>query len=77
MTQYEYLKVVQDIADIMRENGMTVNDARYVTLYESYCRLCREKHKRGWIVAYLCEQYGISQPTLYYIIRKMRREIVI
>ena len=77
MTVYEYLKVVQDIADVMRENGISVDDARYVQMFADYERLSAEGHKKSWIVAYLCECYGIKMTKFYGLVAKMRREVVI
>jgi hypothetical protein len=44
-------------------------------VFENLERMEREGHKKTFIVAYLCNQYDISEATLYRVANRMRRAI--
>jgi len=75
MTHYELLKSGESLLNTIRKNGVTVDDVRYLEVYENLERMEREGHKKTFIVAYLCNQYDISEATLYRVANRMRRAI--
>mgnify|MGYP007115394623 FL=1 len=75
MTHYELLKSGESLLNIIRENGVTADDVRYLEVFENLERMEREGHKKTFIVAYLCSQYDISEATLYRVANRMRRAI--
>ena len=75
MTHYELLKSDESLLNIIRENGVTADDVRYLEVFENLERMEREGHKKTFIVAYLCSQYDISEATLYRVANRMRRAI--
>lgn len=75
MTHYELLKSGASLLNIIRENGITADDVRYLEVFENLERMEREGHKKTFIVAYLCNQYDISEATLYRVANRMRRAI--
>ena len=75
MTHYELLKSGESLLNTIRKNGVTADDVRYLEVYENLERMEREGHKKTFIVAYLCNQYDISEATLYRVANRMRRAI--
>ena len=75
MTHYELLKLGESLLNTIRKNGVTADDVRYLEVYENLERMEREGHKKTFIVAYLCNQYDISEATLYRVANRMRRAI--
>lgn len=75
MTHYELLKSGESLLNTIRKNGVTANDVRYLEVFENLERMEREGHKKTFIVAYLCNQYDISEATLYRVANRMRRAI--
>jgi hypothetical protein len=75
MTHYELLKSGESLLNTIRKNGVTADDVRYLEVFENLERMEREGHKKTFIVAYLCNQYDISEATLYRVANRMRRAI--
>lgn len=75
MTHYELLKSGESLLNTIRKNGVTADDVRYLEVFENLERMEREGHKKTFIVAYLCNQYDISEATLYRVTNRMRRAI--
>jgi hypothetical protein len=75
MTHYELLKSGESLLNTIRKNGVTADDVRYLEVFENLERMEREGHKKTFIVAYLCNQYDISEATPYRVANRMRRAI--
>ena len=75
MTHYELLKSGESLLNTIRKNGVTADDVRYLEVFENLERMEREGYKKTFIVAYLCNQYDISEATLYRVANRMRRAI--
>jgi hypothetical protein len=75
MTHYELLKSGESLLNTIRKNGVTADDVRYLEVFENLERMEREGHKKTFIVAYLCNQYDISEATLYRVANRMRRSV--
>lgn len=75
MTNYEMFKVNESVFRAVVLNGVCVEDVQHVEMYEHFCRMEREGHKKTFIVAYLCEQYGVSETTLYRVANRMKKEL--
>lgn len=76
MTNYELLKVNESVCRAVVINGVCVEDVQHVEMYENFIRMEREGHKKTFIVAYLCEQYGVSEATIYRVASRMSRNVV-
>ena len=75
MTHYELLKSGESLLNTIRKNGVTADDVRYLEVFENLERMEREGHKKTFIVAYLCNQYDISEAALYRVANRMRRSV--
>jgi hypothetical protein len=59
----------------MVDNVIDAKDVRYLDLYRDYERLCKEGHKKTYILYYLSQQYDVDKVTIYRIAARMRKEI--
>ena len=75
MTRYELIKAAESILRMCDSAGIVPSEARYLAVYEDWQRLTKEGHKKVWILAYLSQQYGISEATIKRIARKMRKKV--
>lgn len=77
MTIYEMMRMNRFLLEVLDSNGMNVKDVKYLPMYEEYRRLVRDGHKMIYIVAFLSEEYGLSEATIYRVVSKMKKEAVI
>lgn len=75
MTRYELIKAAESILRMCDNAGIAPSEARYLPVYEDWLRLTREGHKKVWIMAYLSQQYNISEATVKRIARKMAKKV--
>jgi hypothetical protein len=75
MTRYELIKAAESILRMCDNAGIAPSEARYLPVYEDWLRLTREGHKKVWIMAYLSQQYNISEATVKRIARKMGKRV--
>lgn len=75
MTRYELIKSAESILKICDAEGIVPNEARYIAVYEDWVRLTKEGHKKVWILAYLAQQYQISEATIKRIARKFAKRV--
>lgn len=75
MTRYDLIKSAESILRICDAAGIDPKEARYLPVFEDWQRLNKEGHKKVWILAYLSQQYGISEATVKRIARKMRKKV--
>ena len=55
--------------------GIAPSEANYLAVYEDWQRLTKEGHKKVWILAFLSQQYNISEATIKRIARKMGKRV--
>lgn len=79
MTTYELLKANENLISMMQQlmhqYGVTVSDIRYLEMYKEYIRMVDEGHKITYIIAYLSDEYKISNSTVYRVIDKFSSDV--
>lgn len=75
MTVYELLVLNEDVLKMLSDNEVYLSDIAHIEMYKEYCRLEKEGHKKTYIVAYLCEQYGMIERKVYRILKKFEKDI--
>lgn len=75
MTRYEFIKSAESILRLCDTAGIVPGEASYLAVYEDWLRLTKEGHKKVWILAYLAQQYDISEATVKRIARKMAKRV--
>jgi hypothetical protein len=77
MTRYELIKSAESILRICDEAGISPNEARYLEVFEQWQSLTKEGHKKVWVLAYLSQQYNISEATIKRIARKFKKKVTL
>lgn len=75
MTRYELIKSAESTLRMCDAAGIDPKEAKYLAVFEEWQRLTKEGHKKVWVLAYLSQQYGISEATIKRIARKMRKKV--
>lgn len=75
MTMYEVLKLNQGLFEFMVANDFQLTDVRYVRMYGEYLRMRDEGHKLVYIVAFLQEEYNVSESTVYRVLRRFKQTL--
>lgn len=73
MTRYEFIKMAESVLKVCDREGIAPSEAAYLPVYEEWIRLTGEGHKKVWIIAYLAQQYGISEATIKRITKKFAK----
>lgn len=75
MKVYELLGFHQELLEKLYAAGINTCDYKYVELYHEYVRLKKDGLKVAYIIAYLSEQYSISERKIYNVIKKLEDNI--
>ena len=75
MTRYELIKSAESLLKVCDAEGITPNEVGHLRVYEDWVRLTGEGHKKVWILAYLSQQYSISEATIKRIAKRMRKKV--
>lgn len=74
MTVFEVLSFHKWLFRQLDDAGIKTEVFRFIDLYDDYRRLKREGNKKTYIVAVLAEKYGVSERTVYGVIRRLSEE---
>lgn len=75
MTRYDLIKTAESLLRVCDAHGIDPKEVHQLAVYEDWQRLIAEKHKKVWIIAYLSQQYGISEATVKRIAKRMRKKV--
>lgn len=74
MTIYQLLQAYKPVMQTMDDNGYSMRGLRDVNVYEDYQRLLQQEQKKMYAWNAVKDKYGISDGTLYNIIKRMDME---
>lgn len=74
MTIYELLKFIDEPLERLTSAGVKACDYKYVALYEDYVEARKTGEKVGYVVAVLSERYGVSERTVYDVVKRFGRD---
>lgn len=77
MTTYEILKTNKSLLEVIRNNGIDLKNLMNIEIYEEYLAMHAQKHKKIYIVGYLAEKYKVSERSVYYIIDRMKKNVIL
>lgn len=75
MKIYEILSMNKEFLCRLAQAGIKPDDYQYVNLYHTYKEMVLAGHKVTYIVAFLAEQYNISERKVYTVIQRLKQEI--
>ena len=71
MTIYELLKFIGEPLERLTNAGIKTGDYKYIALYEDFRKA---SEKVGYIVAVLAERYGVSERTVYDVVKRFGQD---
>ncbi len=74
MTIYEVLKFIGEPLERLTNAGIKAGDYKYIALYEDYRKALKTDEKVGYIVAVLAERYGVSERTVYDVVKRFGKD---
>ena len=74
MTIYELLKFIGEPLERLTNAGIKAGDYKYIALYEDYRKARETGEKVGYIVAVLAERYGVSERTVYDVVKRFGQD---
>ena len=74
MKVIELLKIGRSFLEILQMSCITIDDLRYVSMYEDYVRMRNAGEKKSYIVATLVDVYHVSERQVYYVIKKFSQD---
>lgn len=74
MKKIDILKFNRELIKRLREAGIRLTDEQYIDLYDDYTELRRQGEKVSYIVLLLAARYGVSERTVYSLIRRLGDE---
>lgn len=74
MTIYQLLQAYKPVMQAMDDNGYAMRGLRDVNVYEDYQRLLAQEPKKMYAWNAVKDKYGISDGTLFSIIKRMDTE---
>lgn len=74
MTIYELLKFIGEPLERLTNAGIKAGDYKYIALYEDYRKARKTGEKLGYIVAVLAERYGVSERTVYDVVKRFGQD---
>lgn len=71
----ELIRMSRELLKYLSENGARIEDWQYVTMYERFVRLRKEKVKHEVAVQQMAKDYHVSRATVERILQRFRREL--
>lgn len=72
MKVYEIVKIGGLLLDLLQKSCISIDDCRYLEMYEEYEKLIKEGSKRARTATYLAKKYRISERRVYYLLKKFQ-----
>ena len=74
MLVYEIVKIGADLLDLLQKSCMSMDDCRYVGMYEEYVKLVGDGARKARVAAYLAKKYCMSERRVYYLLKKFGKD---
>lgn len=71
MTVYEALKLCGGVIETLEKAGVKPGDHKYLRMFEDYTEARNRGEKVCYTVAILAERYGVSERTVYDVVRRL------
>lgn len=71
MTNYELVSICNRAMKALHENGIAIDDYKWLGLYKGYLRMKSQGCKMTYIVAELSKEYNICERKVYKLVGKL------
>nr|DAN26495.1 MAG TPA: Middle operon regulator, TRANSCRIPTION.2A [Caudoviricetes sp.] len=75
MQVIDILKVSRSSIELQKKYGIKVEDVKYIPLYDEYQAMVAEGKKTVYVVAILAEKYGLSERSVYSVIKRLKKVV--
>lgn len=77
ISAYCLLKLNLNQVSLMSKYDLSVDDARYVPMYEEYLEMRAHRLKVTHIISHLAEKYYVSESTVKRVVRRLSRRFTL
>ena len=74
-TVYDLVKRNFTDLKLLARSGVEIEEVNNIDIYEKFTKLQQDGLKTTYIVAFLCDEYAVSERTIWRIIQKFRRSV--
>ena len=75
MKAVEIVILAEKLMKTMSEADIRMTDWQFLDLYREAEAMTRRGEKKAYVVAFLANRYGLSEATVWRILRRMRRSV--
>lgn len=75
MTKYEVLKLNKALFELVLKTSVSINDVRYLDIYERYMQMKKRGDKVGYIFMKLADENNLTPRYIEKIVSRMKSEI--
>lgn len=75
MTMYDLIRMNSFLLEVLVSNGGKAKDVQHLAMFREYLRMEKEGHKPMYIVAFLSDEYGVSESTVYRVVARFKKEL--
>lgn len=72
MSIADFIKLHKEIMNLLSQYDIRMEDFKYVDLYDDYTTMLKEGYKVSYIVCYLSDKYGISEASVYRVLKRFK-----
>lgn len=74
MTNYEILKMNASLLHLLNKNGVSINDVNYIDIFDEFTKMKQQGLKVRYIAITLAEKYGMTDRSIFKIVKRMSQE---
>lgn len=74
MKNYEILKMNASLLQLLNKNGVSVNDVNYIGIFDEFMEMKKQGLKVRYIAITLAEKYGMTDRSIFKIVKRMSQE---
>lgn len=74
MKNYEILKMNASLLQLLNKNGVSVNDVNYIGIFDEFMNMKQQGLKVRYIAITLAEKYGMTDRSIFKIVKRMSQE---
>ena len=75
MKAVEIVEIGEKMMKMLSEADIRMNDWRYLGVWKEYSKAVEAGEKRSGVVADLAGRYGMSEASVWKVVRRFRREV--
>lgn len=74
MKVWEIVICSKEMLNILQKSCMSMDDCKYVGMYEEYVKLVGDGARKARVAAYLAKKYCMSERRVYYLLKKFGKD---